>query len=65
MGRMTVREVCDMLGDGPGVGNNPVYNDVQCGNGPANNAGDEDDCPGRVDMGRDGCGQIGPKWNFS
>ncbi len=64
-GPKTVREVCDTLGDGPGIEGRPIYNDVQCGNGPANDAGDEDDCPGRVDIGRDGCGQIGPKWDLS
>ena len=46
----------------------PIYNDVQCGNGPANDAGEEDNiggCPGRVDLGRDGCAVVGPEWNFS
>lgn len=32
--------------------------------GPPNTAKDEHTCPGRVDLGFDGCGQIGPKWNF-
>jgi hypothetical protein len=40
------------------------YNDVQCGNGPANDAGDEDTCPGRIEYGAVGCKYIGPKWNF-
>ena len=64
-GPKTVREVCETLGEGPGIEGRPIYNDVQCGNGPANDAGDEDDCPGRVDIGREGCGQIGPEWDLS
>lgn len=64
-GPRTVREVCEAIGDGPGSDDRPLYNDIQCGNGPANDAGDEDDCPGRVDIGRDGCGHIGPRWNLS
>ncbi|MEM9860931.1 MAG: hypothetical protein AAF938_04895 [Myxococcota bacterium] len=65
VGTRTVREVCDALGPGPGSDDRPLYNDVQCGNGPANDAGDEDDCPGRVDIGREGCGQLGPHWDLS
>ena len=70
VGVRTVREVCDAIGPGPGsepAGEDPrpLYNDIQCGNGPANDAGDEDDCPGRVDIGREGCGQIGPRWDLS
>ena len=49
-GNRTVRQVCEALGDGPGRSGRPIYNDIQCGNGPANDAGDEDDCPGRVDI---------------
>jgi len=64
VGNITVREACDIIGPGPGSRGRPVYNDIQCGNGPANDAGDEDYCPGRVDIGREGCTQIGPKWNF-
>lgn len=63
-GPKTVREVCEALGPGPGVGDNPVYNDVQCGNGPANDAGDEDWCPGRVDQGEAGCCTAGPTWDL-
>jgi len=37
-----------------------IYNDINCGNGPANTAGDEDWCPGRVDQGRPGCLIAGP-----
>ncbi|MEM6532487.1 MAG: hypothetical protein AAF654_07675 [Myxococcota bacterium] len=63
-GARTVMEVCNDLGPGPGVGDNPIYNDVQCGNGPANDAGDEDWCPGRVDEGEAGCCIVGPRWQF-
>lgn len=66
VGRRTVREVCDAIGPGPGSRpDRPLYNDIQCGNGPPNDAGDEEDCPGRVDIGRDGCGHIGPRWDLS
>jgi hypothetical protein len=65
LGRRTVRHVCTLLGDGPGGSNGrPRYNDIQCGNGPANDAGDEDACPGRIEYGPNGCKYIGPKWNF-
>ena len=67
IGGQSVRQVADRLGVGPGRSGNPIYNDVQCGNGPANNAGDEDpdQCPGRVDMGSEGCFIIGPKWDLA
>jgi hypothetical protein len=64
LGWKTVKVTCEMLGPGPGKGIRPIYNDVQCGNGPPNTAGDEHICPGRVDIGPQGCGHIGPKWNF-
>ncbi len=64
LGRKTVRQVCAKIGPGPGAQGNPAYNDVQCGNGPPNNAGDEHTCPGRVDMGPQGCQIIGPTWNL-
>ena len=64
-GKITVREACRLAGSGPS-GNRVYYNDVQCGNGPPNNAGDEDKsrCPGRVDNGKKGCGVLGPTWNW-
>ncbi|WP_109302148.1 Ig-like domain-containing protein [Aquimarina sp. AU474] len=40
------------------------YNDIQCGNGPANDAPDETGCPGRTDIGPSGCNEIGPKWDM-
>ena len=65
-GTRTVREVCEHIGPGPGQDGNPVYNDVQCGHGPANDAGDEDPdvCPGRVDQGSVGCLTRGPTWQL-
>ena len=63
-GNRTVKQICETIGPGPGAGDNPAYNDVQCGNGPPNNAIDEVLCPGRVDMGADGCQIIGPTWNL-
>lgn len=64
-GPRTVLEVCEAIGPGPGIGDNPIYNDIQCGNGPANDAGDEDWCPGRVDQGQAGCCTAGPTWDLS
>ncbi|MCG8701899.1 MAG: T9SS type A sorting domain-containing protein, partial [Bacteroidales bacterium] len=59
--------VCQKIGKGPGKKGNPVYNTVQCGHAPYNNAGDEDPgcCPGRVDQGAKGCDVLGPKWDLS
>ncbi len=65
----TIIDICDELkkhplfrafqnGDAP-------YNDIQCGNGPANDAPDETGCPGRTDLGPSGCNQIGPKWDMN
>lgn len=65
VGNITVQEACDIIGPGPGSEGRPVYNDAQCGNGPPNTAIDEVQCPGRVDIGRDGCNQAGPLWNFN
>lgn len=63
-GEKTVAEVCAVIGPGPGAAGNPIYNDIQCGNGPPNDQADEVECPGRVDMGEAGCGIIGPRWNL-
>jgi len=63
----TVRDICDYLGPGPGFSwFHPRYNDIQCGNGPPNDDAilDEITCPGRIEYGPEGCGYIGPKWNF-
>jgi hypothetical protein len=66
-GRKNVVQICAdierVLGAGPLQGRVP-YNDIQCGNGPANDAADETGCPGRVDIGPAGCDQIGPTWDL-
>jgi len=78
-GRKTVVEVCEAIGPGPGRGSNPGYNTVQCGHDPGHSeegtftftdgsrrrVADEIVCPGRVDIGPDGCDDIGPKWDLS
>ena len=66
-GRTTVRQALGRIEQGPGISRaDALYNDVRCGRGPANDVGDEDpdQCPGRVDQGRAGCGTIGPDWRF-
>eukprot|EP00752_Nemacystus_decipiens_P017148 g15363.t1 len=65
LGEMTIRTLFGLMGPGPGAEGRPLYNDIQCGNGPVNNARDEPRCPGLVEYGRAGCGQIGPKWDLS
>ncbi len=62
---VTVRQVANLIETGPGQQfADALYNDVQCGNGPANSAYDEVECPARVDQGRAGCHRTGPKWKF-
>lgn len=67
IGVQNVVDICEtierVLGEGAEEGRIP-YNDIQCGNGPANDAADETGCPGRVDIGPAGCDQIGPKWDL-
>jgi hypothetical protein len=67
IGKQNVVDICEaierVLGKGPADGRIP-YNDIQCGNGPANDAPDEAGCPGRVDIGPAGCNQIGPEWDL-
>lgn len=58
------RELYDVMDRGPGIDGSPLYN-TQCGNGPLNDVADESDCPGLVEHGPEGCGQIGPMWDFS
>jgi len=64
----SVVDICDELKFHPEYRNeqneDPVYNDIQCGNGPPNDAGDETPCPGRVDLGPDGCTIIGPTFDM-
>ncbi len=65
----SVVDICDELEQHPlfrnEQNNDPVYNDIQCGNGPVNDAPDEAGCPGRVDMGSAGCDIIGPGFDMS
>ena len=63
-GMITVDEACLRAGVGPGPFGNPLYNDIQCGNGPPG-PDDEINCPGRSEYGHEGCGHIGPKWSFN
>ena len=69
IGNLSVVQICadieEVLGTGRSSGR-ALYNDLQCGNGPPNNAGDEDPdfCPGRVDLGSAGCQIIGPRWDL-
>lgn len=67
IGRLNVVQICEdikaAIGFGSANGRIP-YNDIQCGNGPANDAADEAGCPGRVDIGSAGCNVIGPKWDL-
>jgi endo-1,3(4)-beta-glucanase len=68
LGVKNVVEICNaitrVLGKGSVNGRVP-YNDIQCGNGPANDTDDEAGCPGRVDIGPAGCNQKGPKWDLA
>ena len=67
IGIQNVVDICEtierVMGQGSTDGRIP-YNDIQCGNGPPNDAADELGCPGRVDIGPQGCDQIGPKWDL-
>ncbi|CAM9537598.1 unnamed protein product [Sphacelaria rigidula] len=65
LGPRTIKELFDLLEPGPDSSGRPLYNGIRCGNGPANDAQDEIDCPGLVNHGRAGCGQIGPVWDLS
>ncbi len=63
-----VKDICDELEKHPLFRaiqeGDPRYNDIQCGNGPPNDAADEEGCPGRVDKGPDGCSELGPGWDM-
>jgi hypothetical protein len=50
-----------MIGAAP-QGEITYYNDIQCGNGPANTFIDEAECPGEVGAGAEGCLRKGPEW---
>lgn len=64
----SVVDICDELENHPDYrafdNDDPAFNDIQCGNGPFNNAADESGCPGRVDLGSSGCDQIGITWDM-
>eukprot|EP00752_Nemacystus_decipiens_P017253 g15457.t1 len=66
-GEMTISRLYELMGPGPGSKGRPLYNGIQCGNGPYNEDAsmDEQKCPGLVQYGEEGCGQIGPKWDLS
>lgn len=64
-GIMTIRQLFDALEPAPSSMGRPLYNDIQCGNGPSNGLSDEINCPGLVEYKREGCGQIGPMWDLS
>ncbi|WP_025743649.1 carbohydrate-binding protein [Aquimarina pacifica] len=65
---VNIKTLCEELEKHPSyrayVNGDAPYNDIQCGNGPANDADDETGCPGRTDIGPDGCNVIGPKWDW-
>lgn len=54
-------DICRAIGPVP-TGARTYYNDIQCGNGPANSSLDEIQCPGVVGKGWSGCRSKGPKW---
>lgn len=66
--RYNVVDICDELKSHPLIrsrnDNDKIYNDIQCGNGPLNSSVDEPLCPGRVDIGRDGCLETGAHWDM-
>ncbi len=64
-GKMKIKDLYELLDEGPGHAGRPLYNDIQCGNGPANGSPDETKCPGLLEHGPEGCGQIGPMWDLS
>ena len=72
-GKMNMKDVCDLVGKPSSGGDKQYYNDIQCGNGPANEMWDEKDCPGIPDDSLKGddkykkgakCQEKGPKWDF-
>jgi hypothetical protein len=69
VGPRTVFDICTQLDAFAPLrqSGDPIFNDAQCGNGPANTSWDEDpsQCPGRVDQGSGGCCTIGPTWDLS
>merc|ERR1712166_834954 len=69
VGMQTIMQVCEKIRDTFGEGREDgrkFYNTVACGNGPFNDAGDEDynACPGRIEFGTDGCHMLGLMWDL-
>lgn len=65
LGPLSAFEICQLLGDSPtGPDGKPRFNDIQCGNGPALSE-NERACPGRIEHGVEGCGFLGPNWDFA
>lgn len=68
-GKVSIKEACKMAGK-PSGKPEQYYNDIQCGNGPANKAPDEKVCPGIAETGGGdkysgpGCNKKGPKWDL-
>lgn len=66
-----INEICDELKNHPDfesyANGDALYNDIQCGNGPANNHDiyDETYCPGLVTEGNEGCTVTGPTWDLA
>ena len=61
----TVKTICDKIWKWPWAEWNPIYNDIQCGNWPANKVwAEEVTCSGRVDIWTTGCSQKWPTWNL-
>jgi len=74
--RRNIRDICEELENHPSFRNKQnsdlVYNDIQCGNGPANTAKDETYCPGRVGISstdyddlNEACQTKGPTWDLA
>lgn len=63
-GKGTIKQACARIGEPPKARRNAwrFYNDIRCGNGPANTSIDERECPGLVGAGPGGCRRKGPKW---
>jgi len=69
--RRNIRTICEELEQHPNyrafLDGDPIFNDIQCGNGPANTALDETCCPGRTDLtpSSSGCQVIGEGWDIA
>ncbi len=69
--KRNIKDICDELKKHPLVRDyqdgDSVYNDIQCGNGPANSdsKNDETYCPGIVTDGNSGCTITGPTWDLT